>query len=59
MEDESPAAGLLAVARSESGDLLVLGSGGHGSIAGRILGSTSYRISHQSPVPVVIVPSDR
>jgi nucleotide-binding universal stress UspA family protein len=36
-------------------DLLIVGSRGHGSIAGVMLGSVSHALIRQSPVPVTIV----
>jgi nucleotide-binding universal stress UspA family protein len=36
-------------------DLLVVGSRGHGAIAGVMLGSVSHALIRQSPVPVTIV----
>lgn len=58
-EHDSPAAGLLEVADRESADLLVVGAKGHGNIAGRILGSVSYRVTHGAHQPVVVVPPAR
>ena len=40
-------------------DLLVVGSRGRGAHAGRLLGSTSHEVAEHSPVPVVIVPTER
>ncbi|SPL98846.1 Universal stress protein family [[Actinomadura] parvosata subsp. kistnae] len=36
-------------------DLLVVGSHGHGTFAGMILGSVSQALLHQSPCPLVVV----
>jgi nucleotide-binding universal stress UspA family protein len=36
-------------------DLLVVGSRGHGSLSGAVLGSVSHALVHRSPVPVTIV----
>lgn len=58
VEDESAAAGLLALAKATSADLIVLGAHGRGSFADRLLGATTYRVSHAAPAPVVIVPPD-
>jgi len=58
VEDEAPVTGLLAVAAQEHADLIVLGAHGHGNLADRILGSTTYRVAHRAAVPVVIIPPD-
>lgn len=56
LEDDSPAAGLLAVADREQVDLLVVGALGRGRLVGRILGGVSYRLLHHADRPVVVVP---
>jgi nucleotide-binding universal stress UspA family protein len=58
VEAASPAEGLLQVSDREGADLLVVGSTGHGSLAGRLLGSTSYNLTHHARQPTVVVPSD-
>lgn len=45
--------------RAAAADLLVVGSRGHGTFAGLLLGSVSAKCAHHSPCPVVIVPSGR
>lgn len=40
-------------------DLLILGSHGHGTVHDKLLGSTSERVLHHAPCPVVIVPDPR
>jgi len=40
-------------------DLLVLGSHGHGTLAGMLLGSITQHCVHHAPCPVVVVPSTR
>lgn len=56
VEDDTAAAGLLGAAEREHADLIVIGAHGQGSVFGRLLGATAYRISHRARVPVVIVP---
>jgi nucleotide-binding universal stress UspA family protein len=58
VEDESVAAGLLHAADRADADLLVLGAKGHGNFAERLLGATTYKVSHAARMPVVIVPND-
>jgi nucleotide-binding universal stress UspA family protein len=58
VESDSPAAGLLEVADREDADLLIVGAKGHRSLADRVLGSVSYRVTHRARQPVVVVPAD-
>jgi nucleotide-binding universal stress UspA family protein len=55
---EGGAAQVLVNAVSES-DLLVVGSRGHGGVAGLMLGSVSQQCAHHASCPVVIVPPAR
>lgn len=57
VEDESPAAGLIHAADREQADLIVAGAKGHSTFAGRILGSTSYSLTHHAHRPVIVVPA--
>jgi nucleotide-binding universal stress UspA family protein len=43
------------VRAAEEGDLLVVGSRGHGGFVGLLLGSVSQQCAHEAPCPVVIV----
>ena len=45
--------------RAGEADLLVVGSRGHGTFVGLLLGSVSSKCAHHSPVPVAIVPAPR
>jgi nucleotide-binding universal stress UspA family protein len=45
--------------RSAEADLVVVGSRGHGTFTGLLLGSVSAKCAHHSPCPTVIVPTDR
>jgi nucleotide-binding universal stress UspA family protein len=58
VEDSSTANGILAAADRHGATLVVVGVHGHGNLADRILGATTYRIAHRSSVPVVIVPPE-
>jgi nucleotide-binding universal stress UspA family protein len=57
IEDESPAAGLIHAADREQSDLIVVGATGHSSFASRVLGSTSYSLTHHARRPVIVVPA--
>ena len=57
IEDESPAAGLMHAADREQSDLIVVGATGHGSLASRVLGSTSDSLTHHARRPVIVVPA--
>jgi nucleotide-binding universal stress UspA family protein len=58
VEDESTAAGILAAAQREHADLVVLGAHGRGNLADRLLGATTYTVTHRARTPVVIIPPD-
>jgi nucleotide-binding universal stress UspA family protein len=51
--EDPPARSLLHHARGAR--LLVVGSRGHGPVAGMLLGSTSQALVHHSPCPVAVV----
>jgi nucleotide-binding universal stress UspA family protein len=52
-----PAHEIADVARELGADLIVLGTRGHGAVAGLLLGSVVLRLLHVSPCPVVAVPA--
>lgn len=46
---------LVAVVERRSARMLVVGGNGHGSLVGSLLGSSTYKVLHHSPVPVLVV----
>ncbi len=52
----SPARGLLNLAKEREVDAIVMGSRGRGGFGSMILGSVSQRVIHDATVPVIIVP---
>lgn len=58
IEDDSVAGGLMKVAEAENADLIAVGAQGRGTIAGRVLGTTSYKLARRAGHPVVVVPPD-
>ena len=48
---------LVACAKENEADLLVLGSHGHGVVARMLLGSTAQRVVNQATIPTLIVPA--
>ncbi len=54
--DGSPAKVLIGAV--DGGDLLVVGSRGHGGFAGLLLGSVSQQCIHHAPCPVVVIPHE-
>lgn len=58
VEDETTAAGILNTAHREHADLVVLGAHGRGNLADRLLGATTYTVTHRANTPVVIIPPD-
>ena len=52
--DDDPARAILAAARSERADLIVLGSRGLGEIAGLLAGSVSYKVNHAAPCTCLV-----
>jgi nucleotide-binding universal stress UspA family protein len=58
VEDDSTAGGLLRAADKEHADLIVLGAHGRGRLADRLLGATTYVVTHRARTPVVIIPTE-
>lgn len=56
MEFGTPAEVLIEQAKALGADLLVLGSRGHGPMGRWLVGSTTDRVVHHSPIPVTVVP---
>lgn len=50
-----PAAEIVALAERSQADLIVVGSRGHGRLAGLILGSVAQEVAVSAPCPVTIV----
>jgi nucleotide-binding universal stress UspA family protein len=51
----SPAEAIINVAKTRGSDLIVMGSRGHGTLAGLVMGSTSQKVVSHAPCPVLIV----
>ena len=51
-----PAEGLLQVAEDEQAGMIVVGRSGLGGLARLLLGSVSYHLVQESPIPVVVIP---
>jgi len=50
---------LIDIARERSARMIVVGSQGEAPLKGAILGSTPYRLLHQTERPVLVVPAPR
>jgi nucleotide-binding universal stress UspA family protein len=50
-----PAQQIIAVAKNRQADLLVVGSRGHGALAGLLLGSVAQKVISHADCPVVVV----
>lgn len=50
-----PADGIVASAKREKADLIVLGTRGYGEIKGLLLGSVSHKVAAHAPCPVLTV----
>ena len=55
VERGDPAARIADLAERTSADLVVVGSRGHGTLAGAVLGSVSHSLLRHSSVPVTVV----
>lgn len=53
--EASPAEAIINVANTRKSDVIVMGSRGHGTLAGLLLGSTSQKVVAHAPCPVLIV----
>jgi nucleotide-binding universal stress UspA family protein len=53
--EDDPVHGLVAAAKRENADMLVLGARSRGGVADRLLGSVTYKVAHRAHCPVVIV----
>jgi nucleotide-binding universal stress UspA family protein len=52
-----PADLIASVAKESGADLIVVGTRGHGRVAGMLLGSVTQRLLHVAPCPVLAVPA--
>ena len=53
---EKPARALVDVANARDARMIIVGSHGESALRGVLLGSTAYRLVHQSTRPVLVVP---
>ena len=52
-----PADLIAGVAKDVDADVIVVGTRGHGRVAGMLLGSVTQRLLHVAPCPVLAVPA--
>jgi nucleotide-binding universal stress UspA family protein len=55
LSEGSPFVELIRIARTESADLLIIGTHGRGAIAHMLLGSVAERVVRKAPCPVLVV----
>jgi nucleotide-binding universal stress UspA family protein len=55
--EENAAEGLLSAARQHRADMIVVGTHGESPIRGALLGSTAYKLVHNTTKPVLVVPA--
>ncbi len=55
MEDGDPAAAIIAAAKRESADAVVMGSRGLSDLKGLLIGSVSHKVSHLAPCTCIAV----
>ena len=53
---QRPSRALVDVANARDARMIIVGSHGEGALRGVLLGSTAYRLVHQSTRPVLVVP---
>jgi nucleotide-binding universal stress UspA family protein len=58
MVQDRPTESLIQVAVARDAEVIAVGHGGRGPMAGALLGSTAYEVVHRSPVPVLVVPDN-
>jgi len=58
VRDGTPVDALLATAKQEDADLVVVGTRGTGNVTEQMLGSTSHQLAARSITPVAIVPPE-
>ncbi len=51
-----PADALITAAREHAARMIVVGSHGEGALRSALIGSTPYKLIHQTDVPVLVVP---
>lgn len=54
-----PAHQIADLAREADADLIVVGTRGHGALAGLVVGSVTQRLLHVAPCPVLVVPPEK